>query len=235
MVVVKGEFKMELMFDTANLHDIEYYSKIFPIKGVTSNPSILKKEGRLDVFNHLKNIRNIVGTDCSLHVQVTTDSSEKMVKEAYTIAERLGKDIYIKVPVNEEGLKTIRILKREQFKITATAIYTMAQGDFAIMAGSDYIAPYFNRMENININPTSVINHFSNLIKEYNMETKILAASFKNIGQVMRAYESGAHCATVDPSLLSHSLKMPAIEEAVSNFKSDWEEVYGNGVTLQDL
>jgi transaldolase len=226
---------MELMFDTANLNKIEYYSKIFPIKGVTSNPSILKKEGRLDVFSHLEKIRNIIGTNMSLHVQVTTNTSDEMVKEGYTIAERLGKDVYIKVPVNEEGLKAIRILKREQLKITATAIYTMAQGDFAIMAGSDYIAPYFNRMENININPTSVINHFSNLIKEYNMETKILAASFKNIGQVMRAYENGAHCVTVDPSLLSNSLKMPAIEEAVSNFKSDWEIVYGNGITLKDL
>ncbi|MFJ7725161.1 fructose-6-phosphate aldolase [Neobacillus sp. NPDC097160] len=226
---------MELMFDTANLNEIEYYSKIFPIKGVTTNPSILKKEERLDVFTHLKKIRNIIGTTSSLHVQVTTDTSEEMVKEAYTIAEKLGKDIYIKIPVNEEGLKAIRILKREQLKITATAIYTMAQGDFAIMAGSDYIAPYFNRMENININSTSVINHFSTLIKEYNMETKILAASFKNIGQVMRAFESGAHCATVDPSLLHHSLKMPAIEDAVSNFKRDWEDVYGNGVTLQDL
>jgi len=226
---------MELMFDTANLNEIEYYSKIFPIKGVTSNPSILKKEGRLDVFDHLQKVRDIIGPNNSLHVQVTTDTSEEMVKEAYTIVERLGEDIYIKVPVNEEGLKAIRILKREQLKITATAIYTMAQGDFAIMAGSDYIAPYFNRMENVNIDPTSVINHFSNLIKEYNMETKILAASFKNIGQVMRAYESGAHCATVDPSLLSNSLKMPAIEDAVSNFKSDWEEVYGKGVTMRNL
>lgn len=226
---------MELMFDTANLNEIDYYSKVFPIKGVTTNPSILKKEGRLDVFDHLQKVRDIIGPNKSLHVQVTTDTSEEMVKEAYTIVERLGEDIYIKVPVNEEGLKAIRILKGEQLKITATAIYTMAQGDFAIMAGSDYIAPYFNRMENINIDPTSVINHFSKLIKEYNMETKILAASFKNIGQVMRAYESGAHCATVDPSLLSNSLKMPAIEDAVSNFKSDWEEIYGNGVTLRNL
>ena len=226
---------MELMFDTANLNEIDYYSKIFPIKGVTSNPSILKKEGRLDIFDHLQKIRDIIGSTSSLHVQVTTDTSEEMVKEAHTIVERLGEDIYIKVPVNEEGLKAIRILKGEQLKITATAIYTMAQGDFAIMAGSDYIAPYFNRMENINIDPTSVINHFSNLIKEYNMETKILAASFKNIGQVMRAYASGAHCATVDPSLLSNSLKMPAIEDAVSNFKSDWEEVYGKDVTMQNL
>jgi transaldolase len=226
---------MELMLDTANLIEIEYYSNIFPIKGVTSNPSILKKEGHLDLFNHLEKIRNIIGTNSSLHVQVTTDTSEDIVKEAYTISEKLGKDIYIKVPVNEEGLKAIRILKRENFKITATAIYTMAQGDFAIMAGSDYIAPYFNRMENININPTSVINHFSTLIKEYNMETKIVAASFKNIGQVMHAYESGAHCATVDPKILSDSLKMPAIESAVSNFKSDWEEIYGKNVTLLDI
>jgi transaldolase len=226
---------MELMFDTANLNEIEYYSTIFPVTGVTSNPSILKKEGRVDVFDHLKKIRKIIGNNRSLHIQVTTGTSEQMVNEAYAIAEKLGKDVYIKIPVNEEGLKAIRILKRENFKITATAIYTMAQGDYAIMAGADYIAPYFNRMENININPTAVISHFSQLIRKYNKETKILAASFKNIGQVMHAYESGAQCATVDPKLLSDSLKMPAIESAVSNFTSDWEEVYGKNVSLLDL
>lgn len=226
---------MELMFDTANLDEIEYYSTIFPITGVTSNPSILKKEGRLDVFDHLKKIKNIIGPNCSLHVQVTTDTSEKMVNEAYTIAERLGKDTYIKVPVNEEGLKAIGILKRESFKITATAIYTMAQGDYAIMAGADYIAPYFNRMENINIDPRAVIQHFSTMINMYNKETKILAASFKNMGQVMQAYENGAHCATVDPSILSDSLKMPAIESAVANFTKDWEAVYGKNVSLLEV
>ncbi|KMJ57642.1 fructose-bisphosphate aldolase [Bacillus sp. LL01] len=223
---------MELMFDTANLDDIRYCTGIFPFTGITSNPSILKKEGRLELVNHFKEVRNVIGNHRSLHVQVTTDKSERMVEEAYRLVEKLGKDLYIKIPVNEEGLKAINQLKNEGFYITATAIYTMAQGDYAIMAGADYIAPYYNRMENINIDPERVINHYAKVIQTGNYQTKILAASFKNIGQVMRAFESGAHSATVDPGLLRTSLKMPSIETAVTDFKKDWEAIYGEKTFL---
>lgn len=226
---------MELMFDTANLEDIRHYIGVFSIVGITSNPSILKKEGKLELIDHFKEIQDIIGNNRSLHIQVTTDKSEKMIGEAYRIVEKLGKDVYIKIPVNEEGLKAIKQLKNEDFNITATAIYTMAQGDYAIMAGADYIAPYFNRMENTNIDPDRVISHFAKVIQSGNYQTKILAASFKNIGQVMRAFESGAHCATVDPALLSNSLKMPSIESAVVDFKKDWEEVYGKEKTFLDF
>ncbi|SHS24712.1 Fructose-6-phosphate aldolase 1 [Mycobacteroides abscessus subsp. abscessus] len=226
---------MELMLDSANLKNIRYYTEVFPLVGITSNPSILKKEGKLELINHFKEIQNIIGNERSLHIQVTTDKSEKIVEEAYKIIEKLGKDVYIKIPVNEEGLKAIKKLKNENFNITATAIYTMAQGDYAIMAGVDYIAPYFNRMENTNIDPERGISHYAKMIQSGNFQTKILAASFKNIGQVMRAFESGAHCATVDPALLSTSLNMPSIEMAVADFKKDWEDVYGKDKTFLDI
>lgn len=226
---------MELMLDTANLKEIEYYNNIFPIIGVTSNPSILKKEGYIDVFEHLKTIREIIGRDKSLHVQLITDKSEEMIQEAYKIAENLGEDTYIKIPLNIEGLKTIKVLKKEDFKITATAIYTAAQGDFSIMAGADYIAPYFNRMENNNIHAAEVIHHFASLINTYNKNTKILAASFKNIGQVVKAYANGAHCATVDPEILSSALELPAIDNAILNFQKDWEGIHGENITFKNL
>lgn len=226
---------MELMFDTGNLELIKFYSKVFPIVGVTTNPSILKKEGKVDVWEHFRQIQFIIGKNNFLHVQVTTDTTDEIVKEAHKIVDELGYETYVKIPTTIDGVRAIKILKKENFKITATAIYTMAQGDFAIMAGADYIAPYVNRMENINIDSKTVIKHYAQLIKEYNKETKILAASFKNMGQVMSAYECGAHCTTVDPTLLADALKMPSIEEATVNFKKDWEGVFGEGVSLLDL
>ncbi|TWT25410.1 fructose-6-phosphate aldolase [Planomicrobium sp. CPCC 101110] len=226
---------MELMFDTGNIEKIEYYSQVFPIAGVTTNPSILKKEGKVEIWEHFRQIQKIIGEKTFLHVQVTTGTKEEIIKEAYKIVEELGYETYVKIPTTIEGLQAVKVLKKENFKITATAIYTMAQGDFAIMAGADYIAPYFNRMENINIEPERVIKHYAHLIKANNKETKILAASFKNMGQVMSAYEWGAHCTTVDPDLLADALKMPSIEEAVINFKSDWESSFGKGVSLLDV
>ncbi len=226
---------MELMLDTVNLKAIENYSKTFPIVGITSNPSIIKKEGKVNLFKQLKKIQRIIGETSSLHVQTTSDTHEEIIEEAYKICESLGKNTYVKIPINEEGLRAIQTLKREKFNITATGIYTMAQGNYAILSGADYIAPYFNRMENININASSVIQHFSKIIKNHNMKTKILAASFKNIGQVMDAYENGAHCATVNPELLGESLRIPFIQQAVTDFKKDWEDIYGKNVTLLDL
>ncbi|WAA11287.1 fructose-6-phosphate aldolase [Fervidibacillus albus] len=223
------------MFDTGNIQQIEMYQNVFPFIGVTTNPSILKREGKVDVWEHFRKIQQIIGPEKSLHVQVTTSRFEDIVKEAYKITHQLGKETYIKIPVTMEGLRAIKQLKQENFRITATAIYTMAQGDYAIMANADYIAPYFNRMENINIDAKAVISHLGARINECKKQTKIVAASFKNMGQVMTAFECGAHSATVDPSLLVDSLNMPSIHEAIDRFQKDWESVYGKGVTLLDL
>lgn len=225
---------MEYMFDTANIELIEKGSKIFPITGVTSNPSILKKEGKIDFFNHFRKIREIIGDDKTLHIQVVAQDCVGILKEAKTILEKVDSKVCIKIPVNEEGLKAIRILKAEGVSITATAIYTTAQGLLAMEAGADFIAPYFNRMENMNINPREVIKTFATMIEKYNYKTKILAASFKNIGQVNDAFLAGAQTATMAPEILFDALKMPAIQKAVDDFDSDWKSVYGE-VSITEL
>ena len=132
---------MELMFDNANIETLKHYAEIYPYVGVTSNPSIIKEEGKIDFFNHFREIRNIIGRDRSLHIQVVSTKAEDIIKEAEKIAERIDKDVYIKIPVTEEGLKAIKILKSQGYKLTATAIYTRIQGMLAIAAGVDYIAP----------------------------------------------------------------------------------------------
>ncbi|BCZ49368.1 transaldolase [Clostridium gelidum] len=171
---------MEYMFDTANIEAIEEGIKIFPITGVTSNPSIIKKEGKIDFFNHFRKIREIIGSDKTLHIQV------------------------------------------------------VAQGLLAIEAGADFIAPYFNRMENMSIDPRLVIKTFADIIEKYNYPTKILAASFKNIGQVNDSFAFGAQTATMAPEILLDALKMPAIQKAVDDFTTDWKTIYGD-VSIVDL
>ncbi|AJA46911.1 putative fructose-6-phosphate aldolase [Clostridium pasteurianum DSM 525 = ATCC 6013] len=226
---------MEFLLDTANLEEIKKYTEILPLAGVTSNPSIVKKEGKIDFFNHIKEIRNIIGGDASLHVQVVARDYEGMIKDAETILEKIDKDVFIKVPVNEEGLKVIKKLKSQGVNVTATAIYTKFQGFLAITAGADYIAPYFNRMENLNIDPKAVINEFAKEIERSNSKTKILAASFKNVGQVNAAYESGAQAATIGPSIVKEAFLMPSIAKAVKDFTSDWEAIFGKDVKIYNL
>lgn len=226
---------MEYMFDTVNIEDIKHYSEFFKIVGITSNPSIIKLEGKINFFNHFKEIRKIIGMDKSLHIQVVAKDYDGMMAEADAIIKNVDDKVFIKVPVTEQGLKAIRALKSKGIGVTATAIYTKVQGLLAMEAGADFIAPYYNRMENMDIDPRDVITTFASMIREYNYSTIILAASFKNMGQVNSSFECGAQTATVQPALLHAALEMPVINKAVEDFAGDFETVFGKGVSIVDL
>lgn len=218
---------MEFLFDTANLEEIKKYSAIYPITGVTSNPSIIKKEGAIDFYNHFREIRSIIGTESTLHIQLTAADEETMLLEADAVLTKVDENVFIKVPTNETGLKVMRALKRNQVGVTATAVYSKIQGYLALETGADFIAPYFNRMENLDIDPCETIAALARQIQNYGYKTKILAASFKNISQVNAAFEAGAQTATLPPRLLHEIMGMAAIEKAVEDFHNDWKEVFG--------
>lgn len=218
---------MEFLFDSASLADIEQYSQCFPITGVTSNPSILKAEGRIDFFEHMKKVRSLIGMERTLHIQVIAEQCQGILEEAHAILSRVDSEVYIKVPTTEEGLRAMRALKSEGVHVTATAIYSKIQGMMAIAAGADFIAPYYNRMENLDIDSRGSIAAFRQVIDETGADTKILAASFKNIAQVTSALLAGAHTATVQPALLHEAFSMAAIGKAVDDFHTDWVSTQG--------
>lgn len=218
---------MKYLLDTANIKDIEKYCDIFPISGVTSNPSIIKREGKVDFFIHMRKIRSIIGKDKPLHIQVTATDTEGMLTDADALLNRIDEHVYVKVPVTMDGIKAIRLLHEKGIRVTGTAVYSAQQGFLAMEAGADCIAPYFNRMENMGVNPDQVISSLSQMIRLYGYRTEILAASFKNAGQVDRAFLAGAQTATVDPSILVSALTQPHISSAVDTFTSDWKSVYG--------
>lgn len=225
---------MKYLFDTVNLEEIRSAMEIIPITGVTSNPSIIKKAGKIDFFPHMKTLREIIGMERSLHIQVTVNGAEGMLREADAIRERIDDKVYIKVPVNEEGLKAIRALKRDGFSVTATAIYNKVQAFTALEAGADMLAMYYNRMENADIDPMDAISSVAMMIERYGYPAEILGASFKNIGQVNRAFEAGAQAVTVQPSILLDGLRAPAIRKAVDDFSADWQWNFGEK-TIADL
>lgn len=225
---------MKYLLDTANLQDIRYYCDVFPIAGVTSNPSIVKKEGKIDFFAHMKEIRSIIGPDKPLHIQVTALDTEGMLRDADTLLSKVDPRVYVKIPVTMEGIKAIKLLKSRGVNVTGTAIYGKQQGFLAMEAGADYIAPYFNRMENMGLDSDDVIASLADMIDLYHYDTQILAASFKNAGQVDRAFLAGAQTATLDPSILKDILSQPYITKAVDTFDSDWKSVFGEQ-TISEL
>ncbi len=217
---------MEILLDTANLELIQKYNEIYEIAGVTSNPTILSKE-KADFFPLLIKIRDIIGNK-QLHVQVTGITCEQMLEEAQRIVSVLGRDTYIKVPANEEGIKTMKTLKEKEFRVTATAVYMPQQAMLSASVGADYVAPYYNRICNLSIDGKMVIREISELFKKHEQKTKILAASFKNTQQIMEALNAGAQAVTASPELYTQMVSSPMIDAAIAGFSSDWKKVYGD-------
>ena len=218
---------MEWMLDSANLKEVRESLEIFPVSGVTTNPTILRSEGRIDYAKHLRELSAIVGTNRTFHVQAGVDGCENIVREAQRIQEIVGKDVYIKIPITEEGLKAIAILKKQGVHITATAIYTAYQGLLAAQAGADYLAPYCNRMEQFGIDFGTAIAQIRHMIDRDHLPAKILGASYKNVGQIVRSVDCGAHAVTAQPAMLRAALQSALVVDAVHTFNENqaWIDV----------
>jgi TalC/MipB family fructose-6-phosphate aldolase len=226
---------MEFILDTANLSAIEKALDLYPIDGVTTNPSILAKEGAIDVFAHLKAIQKQLGPDRSLHVQTLSDTAEGIMAEAAVLRQHLGNTIYVKIPTTPQGLKAMKHLHAQGVRITATAITSKLQAFLAINAGADYLAPYVNRMANLDIDAMDVLSSISTYIANAQSSTKIVAASFKNLAQINAAIEAGVQAVTVDPSLFDAIFSSAPLAKAVSDFTRDFEARFGSGKNLTNL
>lgn len=226
---------MKFIIDTVDLKEIEEAMEYLPISGVTSNPSIVKATSPENFFDHMRKIREMIGMENSLHIQVTGLDCETMVKEAKRIIKEIDDLVYIKVPVSYEGIKAIKELKARGMNVTATAVYDLMQAYMALEAGADYIAPYVNRIGNLGSDPFELINELSARIEADGYDCKILAASFKGVQQVRDAFNSGAHTITAPVAVLNQIFKNPNIEKAVEDFNNDWYAVYGEGKGICDL
>lgn len=226
---------MEILLDTANIDAIKKYVDVINLAGVTTNPTIVRKEGKIDFFEHMKTIREIIGNDAKFHIQAVGKTKDEFVQDAYTIWDEVDPDVYVKIPTTEQGLAAIKTLKNEGKNITATGVYTEFQAYLAMTCGADYIAPYYNRMRNMNIDAVAFIKNVANQIQRENSDSKILAASFHNVEEVNNAIRNGAQAVTMGPDVMASGLNMPAIPKAVDDFYSDWEAVYGKGSSITKL
>lgn len=226
---------MEFIIDTVNLEEIKDAVERMPIVGVTSNPSIVKATSPQNFFEHMRAVRDIIGQERSLHIQVISKECDEIVKEAHRILEEIDDQVYIKVPVSYEGIKAIKQLKKEGIKVTATAVYDLMQAYMALAAGADYIAPYVNRIGNLGSDPMELINELSNRIMMDGYDCKIIAASFKGVQQVRDSLNNGAQAITAPVAVLKQIFANPNIEKAVNDFNSDWYSIYGEGKGICDL
>lgn len=225
---------MKYVLDTANIEFIKKAVDLYPISGVTTNPTIISKE-KTSFINLLKDIRQAIGMERMLHVQAVSLKAETIVKEAEYIYQIVGGNFYIKIPVLPEGIKAIKLLRNSTIKVTATAVFTAQQALMAAEAGADFVAPYINRIDNICGDGVSVV---SDIIKAFNLnkvKTEVLAASFKNVEQIHKVILEGAQSVTVNMDLFESLIKHPLTDSGVENFIKDWENQYGVGKSTIDV
>ena len=224
---------MIYMLDTANLEAIKKAVDLYPLDGVTTNPSIVAKENK-PLKEILSGIREVIGPDRMLHAQVMGSTAEVMVQEAEAM-RAIDPQLIIKVPVTPQGIKAMKLLKEKGIRITATAILTPQQALMAAVAGAEFLAPYVNRLDNICGDGTQVAAEIAHLIDVYGLDAKVLAASFKNVQQVHEVAKAGAQSVTIAPDVFDLLLNHPLTDSGVAGFVADWESVYGEGTNVLDV
>ena len=220
---------MELYLDTANLTDIERLARIYPISGVTTNPSIVARN-KQPLRIVLPKIQEIIGENGKLFAQVISAQSTDMINEAKAL-RKLIPSIIIKVPVTPEGLIAIRELKNQEIPTLGTVVYNSIQGLMAALAGAEYIAPYVNRVDSQGGSGIQLVSELCTLIDKHQLTCKILAASFKTPKQVLDCMLVGAQAVTVPTDIIDQFLNIPSVHTAIQQFDSDWDNAF-NGIFL---
>lgn len=217
---------MIYLADTANIEDLKKLYDFFPLQGVTTNPSILKQSG-LKLSEAVNIIAEIVG-EGTIHVQVLTNKAEDMLAEAKKYKEHfgLGDNFYAKIPVSIEGYKAMQMIKDAGINVTATAIFTQQQALVASRAGADFVAPYVSRLDNISSHGIEVVSDIVKNTKDFGLNTKVLAASFKTVDQIHRVSMAGAQSATISPELLMQLIKHPMTDISIAQFEEDGKDLY---------
>ncbi|MDF2614015.1 MAG: fructose-6-phosphate aldolase [Clostridia bacterium] len=225
---------MRIYIDSANIEDITRIIAKFPVDGVTTNPSLLARE-KNNPLEQLKKIKGVLEEQMELHAQVLSQNAEDMISEAEYMHAQLGKETFIKIPVTHEGIKAMKYLNKSGVNITATAIYTPMQAVMAAKAGAKWTAPYVNRLDMIGANGVQVAIDIHNILTKMNVKTELLAASFKNVEQILKLAEVGVGSVTVAPELLEQLLYHPLTDKAVADFTNDFESITAKGTTMRHL
>jgi fructose-6-phosphate aldolase 2 len=217
---------MIYLADTANCEEIKDLINYYPIEGVTTNPSLLAREGKV-LSKIIPEILDCIG-DRMIHIQTISENAQDILKEAKLYREVFGlkNNYYVKIPVTREGYRAIPMVKDSGLNVTATAIFTQQQAMMAANAGADFVAPYVNRLDNIVSHGIEVVSDIVKGIKMYGLHTKVLAASFKNVDQVYRVSLTGCHYITLSYEVLLALMSHPLTDRTVLDFEKDGSQFY---------
>ena len=216
---------MIFFIDTANVDDIRKANDMGIISGVTTNPSLIAKEGR-DFKQVIQETTSIVDGPISGEVKATTVDAEGMIAEAREIAS-IHPNMVVKIPMTAEGLKAVKVLHKEGIKTNVTLIFSPAQALLAARAGADYVSPFLGRLDDISTPGISLIEDITEIFQMHGIETQIIAASIRNPIHVIDCAKAGADIATVPYKVLLQMIHHPLTDEGIRKFQDDYRKVFG--------
>jgi len=212
---------MKLFIDTANINEIREANALGIIDGVTTNPTLIAREGR-DFIAVVKEICSIV--DGPISAEVISLKADEMVKEARELA-RIHKNIVVKIPLTPEGLKATKILSGEGVKTNLTLCFSPTQALLAAKAGATYVSPFIGRLDDISQVGMDLVRDIKTIFTNYNFKTQIIVASVRNPVHVLDASKIGADIATVPYNVLMALVKHPLTDRGIETFLKDWQNV----------
>lgn len=216
---------MKFFIDTANVEEIKKANDMGIICGVTTNPSLIAKEGR-DFKEVIKEITSIVDGAISGEVKATTVTAEDMIKEAREIAA-IHPNMVVKIPMTMEGLKAVNVLSKEGIKTNVTLIFNATQALFAAKAGATYVSPFLGRLDDIATPGIDLIRSISEIFAMQNIDCEIICASVRNPIHIIDCAKAGADIATVPYKVIEQCLKHPLTDAGIEKFKKDYIAVFG--------
>ena len=216
---------MRFFIDTANVEDIRKANDMGVICGVTTNPSLIAKEGR--VFEEvIAEIASIVDGPISGEVKATTTDAEGMIREGREIA-KIHPNMVVKIPMTAEGLKAVKVLSAEGVKTNVTLIFTANQALLSARAGATYVSPFLGRLDDISVRGVDLINEIAQIFEVAGIETEIIAASIRNPMHITDCALAGADIATVPYKVIEQMTHHPLTDAGIKKFQEDYIAVFG--------
>ena len=212
---------MKFFIDTANLNEIREAAELGVIDGVTTNPSLVAKEGEVDFKQHIAAICEIV--QGAVSAEVTSLELEGMLREGREYA-RIAPNVVVKCPLTRDGLKATKRLTDEGIKVNVTLCFSAAQAILAAKAGAAYISPFVGRLDDIGQNGLELLAEIVEIYSNYDWQTEVLAASIRHPIHVIAAARMGAHVATMPFKVIEQLIKHPLTDKGLEQFLSDWHK-----------
>lgn len=216
---------MRFFIDTANVEEIRKANDMGVICGVTTNPSLIAKEGR-DFNEVIKEITSIVDGPISGEVKATTTDAEGMIAEGREIA-KIHPNMVVKIPMTAEGLKAVKVLSAEGVKTNVTLIFTANQALLAARAGASYVSPFLGRLDDISVVGAELVEEIVEMFAVSGIETQVIAASIRNPIHVTECALAGADIATVPHKVIEQMTHHPLTDAGIEKFQADYKKVFG--------